>query len=159
MIDHLTSLFERQYQRSHDELDRRLIFRIVAIVLGYLIVRPVIVKFMDRTHKASMNRQEPTKYKDKSGFKKKSPNQLRFGHLGAEIEVSDDTDSDNDESTAGTTGRKVMTEEEKHEQSVRRRQRRVLRAKLDESELQKFAEDEWEDPDLVDLFPPPPPEK
>lgn len=150
------SIFQRQFVRSWNELDSRQLFRIAAIIGGYLLIRPIIVKFFEKGHKSAMAKEDEKKKKKKKSktvpaiAKKISPNTLRYGHLKGLVDVSDDTDSESEEA------KKPATEEEKQDQKVRRRQRRVLRAKLDEDEAQQLVEEEWDDPDLTDLFPPPP---
>lgn len=149
-LDRCLSLLQRQFQRTYDELDTRQALQLCAIIVGYLIVRPFIFKLFSVGQNSSSEKdlQKKKTRKTKAGVPKKtSPNTLRYGPLSQEVEVSDDTASDDSDA-------KPVTEEDKKDQKTRRRQRRLLRAKLDEEEMRKLEEDEWEDPDIADLMPP-----
>jgi Protein trafficking PGA2 len=149
-FDRCLSLLQRQFQRTYDELDTRQFLQICAVIVGYLVVRPFFFKLFGVGLNSSSEKDRPRKTKKTKAAvpNKTSPNTLRYGPLSQEVEVSDDTASDDSDA-------KPVTEEDKKDQKTRRRQRRVLRAKLDEDEMRKLEDDEWNDPDIADLMPPP----
>ena len=139
----------RQLERSWSDLNSSMLTRIGVIVGAYILIRPYYVMFIEWTHKkGDESKAKKSRLAKAKAKAKTSPNTLRYGASGAQADESEDPDSEDEEPRVAGV---ALTEEQVY-RKARRRLARLQRAREDEAELQKYAEQEWEDPDIDDLL-------